>query len=476
MDAIVKHTEQTGGGQLSVAVVGGGLAGISSAVNLVKSGCRVVLFERGRYLGGRTSSMAIHRDQWTSSQLVDNGQHIYLGCCHALEQMNATLNLESCFDRLDRIPFAQPKGKIWYMSPARWLPAQWQLIPSLLRMPRLTFGQRLHIIKTAKALLRCTTRNTNTETFGQWLARHDAPENTLRFFWQPIILSSLAELPDYVSVAAAQTVIREILFSGRGATSVMIPNRPLREIYHDRTVESLQKLGVDTRCLSRVSRLLVEGNRASAIELNTGETLKFDCFVLALGTFALSRLLNDSGQDEAESAIRFDRFELGAITAVHLWFDKRLIDDPAVVLFDGPGQWLFCPGKQTGYTQKGQGVYHQVIVSASHRLLDGDELTASKSDQLMQRVLQQLKTVFPEAALRELKAATVSTVLDAIVSPTPEVFSSRPSQETSLDNLVLAGDWTDTSWSSTMEGAVQSGIAAAQMLKRKSNPSQTIQQ
>ena len=469
MDAIVKHTEQTGDGRLSVAVVGGGLAGISAAVNLVKSGCRVVLFERGRYLGGRTSSTTIHRDQWESSQLVDNGQHLYLGCCHGLKQMNATLKLESCFDRLDRIPFALPNGKVWYMTPTRWLPAQWQLVPSLLRIPRLTFGQRLHIVKTAKVLLQYRDQNTNTESFGEWLTRRNAPENTIRFFWQPIILSSLAELPDYVSVAAAQAVVREILFSGRGATSVFIPNRPLREIYHDHTIEALKELGIDTRCLSRVSRLVVEGNRASAIELNTGETLKFDRFVLALGTFALSKLLNDSGQDEAESAIRFDRFELGAITAVHLWCDKRLIDDPAVVLFDGPGQWLFCPKQQAHYAQKGQGIYHQVIISASHRLLDGDELTASKSNQLIERVLKQLKTIFPAAAQCEVKAATVSTVLDAIVSPTAEVFSSRPSQETSLDNLVLAGDWTDTSWSSTMEGAVQSGIAAAQMLKRKSD-------
>lgn len=471
MDAIVKHSEQTGERRLSVAVVGGGLAGISAAVNLVQSGCNVVLFERGRYLGGRTSSMAIRRDQWESPQLIDNGQHLYLGCCHALEQMNATLNLESCFDRHEGISFALPGGKIWRMTPWRWLPSQWQVLPALLRMPRLSFGERLHLIKTAKALLRRSDRGTTAESFGAWLKRHDAPEKTIRFFWQPITLSALAELPDYVSVNAVQAVVREILFSGRDAMTTFIPNRPLREIYHDQTIEKLRQLGVDIRYLSRVTRLHVEGNKASAIELNTGEALKFDRFVLALGAFAMSRLLNDSEQVDAEAAMRFDRFELGAITAVHLWCDRRLVDEPAVVLSDDPGQWIFCPEKQERYTQKNLGFYHQVVISASHRILDGDELTASKSNQLIERVWNQLKSIFPVASQVNLKAASVSTVLDAIVSPTAEVFSSRPSQETSLDNLVLAGDWTDTPWSSTMEGAVQSGIAAAQTLNRKSNRS-----
>lgn len=459
----------------SVAVIGGGLAGISAAMESQKQGARVTLFERSRFLGGRVASIEMGKNHC----LIDNGFHLYLESCKTLKTFHQELNLEKYFRRTDTIPFAFP-GQNWSFSASRWLPGRFQYLPAFLSMPVLPLTERIKFLAICHYLYYRKSLENSGENFLHWLTEQGVSEQAIQRFWTPYILSVFSETPDIVSVQAVRHVFRESLSNGRSGMSLWLPKRPLRYIYHDKISEELRQRNIDIRFLSRIFRMKRENNRITGLEDRNGNLLTFDRYILAVGPFDAWHLLEESELNDLSDKIDFPQYELGAITAVHLWFDRRLIEQCGVVLSDGPGQWMFCPQEQsgnyptelTGRTEQDKpeslgrpyAFYHQILVSASHRLLDSDELASRSGNAFIERIVNQLGEKFPEARKARLLSHRISTVLDAVISPNVRSFMNRPSQKTSIENLALAGDWTGTGLPSTMEGAVRSGQAAVRAL------------
>jgi zeta-carotene desaturase len=136
------------------------------------------------------------------------------------------------------------------------------------------------------------------------------------------------------------------------------------------------------------------------------------------------------------------------ITAVHLWFDREVIDLPHAVLVGRVSQWVFR-------ADDGAPGHCQVVISASRGL------TAGGRDRLRDTVVAELRELFPRMREARLVDARVVTDPTAVLSVRPGVEEVRPGPRTPLSNLFLAGDWTATGWPSTMEGAVRSGRIAA---------------
>jgi len=144
-----------------------------------------------------------------------------------------------------------------------------------------------------------------------------------------------------------------------------------------------------------------------------------------------------------------ERFVGSPITAVHLWFDREVIDVPHAVLVGRVSQWVFR-------AEDGAPGHCQVVISASRGLTDGGR------DKLRDAVVAELREIFPRIRAARLVDARVVTDPTAVLSVRPGVEQVRPGPRTPLGNLFLAGDWTATGWPSTMEGAVRSGRIAAE--------------
>jgi hypothetical protein len=177
-------------------------------------------------------------------------------------------------------------------------------------------------------------------------------------------------------------------------------------------------------------------------------------------------LLADELLSELPSLSEVERIEPAAITAIHLWFDRPITPLPHTVLVGRLSQWLFAgpfgagvppANKKAGEAPAPQ-YYCQVVVSASHRL------PSRTNDQWLADVRGELESVWPDARQAKLLRGRVVTMPAAVFSVTPEVERFRPPQQTPLENLALAGDWTSTGWPATMEGAVRSGYRAAEAL------------
>lgn len=505
-----------------LAIIGGGLAGIAAAEHAVRQGWSVELFEWSRVLGGRAASQLEPK----SRRWIDNGQHIFLGCCTELLGLHERLGLTDLFEQFDSITFSATENRRWNFGASPFLPPHWQFVPSFFKNPFLTFKDRLltglllrklaklsrginrdsvgdnfHKIDVNKAnkagglngsQLSTSQRNAlginnagfngldngqgNKETFGHWLRREGASEESINRFWTPLIHSALSDTVEGVCLFAAEKIVKQMLV-GRDAMSMYVPKCPLRDIYHYETLRKLEHLGVHTHFLSRVERLdwsEDEPDRIKALILagsgpQERRRREFDSFVIAVPAFRIWKLLEESRLEPLSDSLGLERYELGAITSVHLWLDRPILPDAQKhsAILDGLGQWIFYGDRsylQLDETQSIEGHYYQVVISASHRLLSDVELTCKGREKLTQRVWEQLLQIFPECRNAQLLHSKTTTVCDAVFSPNPEIYRFRPPQATSFVNLALAGDWTSTNWPATMEGAVRSGIAAVNVL------------
>jgi zeta-carotene desaturase len=149
---------------------------------------------------------------------------------------------------------------------------------------------------------------------------------------------------------------------------------------------------------------------------------------------------------------------------VHFWFDRKVMSEPFLTTVDTTTQWIFNKTALYGANngdgaEKGQ--YLQLVISASYELLQ------KARQEIIDLCLKEVREFLPEAREAKLVKATVIKEAAATFSPQPGVDLLRPKQETRIGRLVLAGDWTDTGWPATMEGAVRSGYLAAEALLRQ---------
>jgi uncharacterized protein with NAD-binding domain and iron-sulfur cluster len=204
--------------------------------------------------------------------------------------------------------------------------------------------------------------------------------------------------------------------------------------------------------------LEVDGRRFLGVVQGDGLCRRFDHVVLAvswkqLGTLLGAELLKQIPRAEAGTGLNSS-----PITAVHLWFDRSIMDLPHAALIGRLSQWVF-QGNRHATPQAEPAIFHYtVVISASQALADRDPR------QVLQEVLGELQAIWPLAGEAKLVYHRVLTQPGAVFSVQPGCEAKRPAQRTPIDGLYLAGDWTATDWPATMEGAVRSGYLAIEAL------------
>jgi squalene-associated FAD-dependent desaturase len=443
----------------TVAVIGGGLAGLSAAAAAVEHGCRVELFEQAAHLGGRAASF---RDL-PSGQLVDTCQHVALGCCTNLLDFCRRLGVADCLDCCRTLHFFAPDGVRSDLAAVAWLPAPLHLLPGLLRQRHLAAGERWQALGALARLARPRPRQDRPEeTIGQWLRRQRQSPRIIARFWAPVIISALGETLDRASLWAARTAFVTGLLANRAAYPLWLPRLALQEWIDGRMGAWLAEHGVTIHRGTPVRRIGGDGRAAAGVVLADGMQSAADFVIAAVPWGSIAALLSDAQRATLPALQSAQRIEAGAITAVHLWFDRPLCDLPHAVLVDRTSQWMFADGPVQGMGPDGAGAtagrHYQVVISASHTLADRDP------ERIFQCARGDLEAVWPAARGLRLLRHRVITQPAAVFSVAPGVDQLRPRQATPLGNLFLAGDWTATGWPATMEGAVRSGRLAAEAL------------
>jgi squalene-associated FAD-dependent desaturase len=433
-----------------IAIIGGGPAGLAAAESLAEGPFEISLFEAGGRLGGRAASIF----DKTSGSWIDIGQHAVMGCCDEAIRFFKQTGTWDLFEKQPKLFFVLPGSVAYQFAPSRRLPAPLHLLPALAGLKWLSLRDRCRLALTAVRLAYLKTESSSAKTIGDWLNEQNEPAHLIDQFWSPIFVSALSETIEHASLAAALKVIRDGFFASNRADQLWLPRVPLAHIFDQRIADRLAKRGVQIFRRRPVTKIEADGNRFRQLRFSNGQTEQFDALIVAVPWNRLTKIVDPKLRKQMPELDQLDSIKPSGIAAAHFWFDRTIGELPHAVLVDHRADWLFRPRFGHFDTQPTNG-YLQVIKSAANDdPFDLDQLEAS------------LRETFP--ALRDARRLHRRLTIDrrAVFSVTPEIESIRPGCSTTIDNLLLAGDWTDTGWPSTFEGAIRSGRAAASELVR----------
>ncbi len=436
------------------AIVGGGLAGIAAAITLADHGRRVILLEQTHRLGGRASSFI---DPITHEEL-DNCQHVVLGCC---TEYLALLRRLGTADAL-----AWHSEQHWVSAGrGEWggreggdggeggrtdrirtglLPAPFHHAGSLLRASFLSVGDKAGVVRALLALARLDAAQWHARPFSDFLTQTRQTSRAITNFWRPIVVSACNAEPDRTAADLAFKVFREGLLAGPRAASIGIPAVPLARLYEP-VPGLLARKNSEVRFGAFATRIT-----PTEVHLRGQSPVLARRVIVALPFERVASTVDPAFHDHRITALA--AWTHSPILGVHLRFDRPVLPTPHAVLVNRPTQWLF--------RKDAEGRQIHAVISAA------DEWMHLSDDAITARVVEDLRACYPphpHAAGFRLERSRPIRSKRATFHPTPGLV--RPSvilgNDEARDSLLLAGDYTDTGWPATMEGAVRSGTAAA---------------
>ncbi len=447
-------------GSPDALVVGGGFAGLAAATSLAEAGARVLLLEARPHLGGRARSWV---DPDTGA-VVDNGQHLFLGCYRETLAFLARLG---AVDRLHlqprlSLPFVDRGGRVGtFRIPP--LPSPWGLVAGLLGLPGLRFADRIALLRVARDVARrsrsagASADDLDDRSVAAWLASLGQPAEAARRLWYPLAVAALNEDPERASAAMFLPVLREAFQRGADGARLGLARVGLSDLYAEPSTHYLKTRGTEVRLRAQAREILIERGRCAGVLLADGQRLEAPATVAAVPPEELLEIL----PVEAAAGPFFSglsRLEVSPIVSVYLWFGSPVTDLTLAGLIGGTWQWMFNRRAFAGATGAAtHGV--TLVASAARALVDRPR------DQLVRTALEDLHGFFPASRRATLRHALVIKEKRATMSPARGTMVLRPPFRSPYPGLHLAGDWTATGLPPTIEGAVLSGHACARQVR-----------
>ena len=443
-----------------VLIVGAGVAGLAAAVALSSTGARVTLVDRKPYVGGRAYSYP----HPALDEVIDS-QHVLLGCCTNLVDLCRLAGADKHIRWYDRINFLEPGNG---NSPARLsaigpgvLPAPSHSALSFLRAPMLSLGDKTRIAIGLCEFLRGYPVN-DEEPFSAWLARTRQTKRAILHFWEPVIVGALNDSFDRCSTRYAAQVFYESFLKNAGGGRLGIPTQPLSEFYS--SVAKLAEQQGTTLFLRTSIESIAPTTKGWKAVATDGSEFTADQLLLALPPEPTRRLLAALPEGNATRPrvlSSLERFTYAPITTIHLWFDRAVTEFEHAALLDTRIQWMFNKSlirRHEAGLAKQQGQYLELVISASSaELHQGREPVLSSA-------IEELARFFPTVRGAKLVKSGILKEARATFSVTPGLDEFRLRADAPGGGLFLAGDWTQTGWPSTMEGAARSGRLAAEAI------------
>lgn len=440
----------------TVIVLGGGLAGLSAARSLIERGYEVTLVEKRPFLGGRAFSF---RDPQEGCE-VDNGQHVFLGCFTYYVDFLRTLGVSSQAFLQDRFRAEVVRnGKRGVLSSTPSL-GPLHLLPSFIRYPHLGLWDKLlAVYGLIKAELTDRAKHAQAldrESFYHWLKRHHQTERAIDHLWNLFTLPALNDDIRNVSAEMGLMVFQEWLLKKPSGPTIGFSKVGLTSLTGDPAGRFLEERGGRLILGRTVESLRFEEGRVSGVALSDGPALHADAYVSALPFDVMLHLLPDdvAGDPFFSSAACLT---FAPIVGIHLWYDRPVMAQDFVAFLDSPVQLVFNKSLIQGSDGHG-GQYVCVSISGAWDFADRPK------EELRELFAREMENLFPQARGAKIERFLVVKQPQATFRCVPGASQNRPPQTTPIPNLFLAGDWTATGWPSTMEGAVRSGVFAAEAL------------
>ena len=423
---------------LKTAIIGGGWAGLAAAVELCAAGSEVTVFESAKQLGGRARRVDIY------GHALDNGQHILVGAyCETLRLMNA---ISADGERLlRRVPLELSYPGAGFRMKLPRLPAPLHLAFGLLKASGCTWAEKISAVRFMRTLQACEYRLAEDCTVSGLLDRHQQEGALRRYLWQPLCLAALNTAPENASAQLFASTLRDSIGGSRSATDLLLPAADLGSIFPDAAATFIQARGGKIHLTTRIEQI------DPRHEIHDE---RFDHVILAVAPQHANRLLTQLPETAATAKL-LGSYAYEPIATVYAGYAPDLrLPCPMLGLDSGKkepiGQWVFDRG-QLG---NADGVLSFVLSgSGNWEEREDDDLLGALHSELETALKRKLPKPCWHQIIRERRAT---------FSCHPKL--PRPSTQTAMPGLWLAGDYAYADYPATLEGAVRSGVTAARAI------------
>ncbi|HEX7572190.1 MAG TPA: hydroxysqualene dehydroxylase HpnE [Bacteroidota bacterium] len=433
-----------------VVIVGGGLSGLAAAVHLSSRRIPVLLLEQRKFLGGRAYSFV---DDSTGT-VIDNGQHVLIaGYTHTMEFLGRIGTRDRLAVQGDpELVFHHPeRGFCTFRLPL--LPSPLHLLGGIITTDLFSPRDKIRMLRAGGALRSFRTEAVGGMTIEAWLDSIGQSAETKRSFWEPLAVAIMNERIGVASAVVFIRALRTAFLSGRRGTALAIPTVGLSDLYVGPARAFIERQGGVLRCGADVTGSVVDGENVAGVRLKEGEMIGCSALILAVPSYRAPSLL--------PAALRTTGFmapaasiPLSPIVSVHLWFEEEVMPQVTLGVIGRRVQWVFNRRKICPENEKERGGHLSAVISAAHAFVE------MGNDDLTRIVLEDLESIYGPNAGRATHAVVIREKRGTF-SCTPEVERIRPGCETPVPNLFIAGDWTDTGYPATIEGAIISGERCA---------------
>jgi squalene-associated FAD-dependent desaturase len=422
-------------------VIGGGIAGLTSAAYLSKQNIKVTLLESSPKLGGRAYSFTEQK----FNDVVDNGQHILMGCysdtLHFLKLIGAKENF--IYQKSLKVNFLTKEGMhVRLKSFTSIYP--FNLLIAMLNFNVITFAERLSLLKFVIKLPFISHQKLSDKNVRDWLKEEKQSDDTIKSLWEIIAVGALNTNIDKASAFMFREILMKIFFNGNFSATIILPKFGLSDTYVKNAKEFIESNGGEIKLSSGVKEFIINDNKI--VEIKTADEVyrNFDCVISAIPFYALNNIYPEFlGNEKLE-------FEYSSILNIHIWLKNNPLKEQFYGLIDSPVHWIFNKGNHIN-----------LVISDADYLIDksAEDIYKTCLSELIRYTNVEESDILQYKVLKEKRATFI---------PSNKIINTRPPSKTKIVNLFLAGDWTDTGLPSTIESAVKSGRIAAELITAES--------
>ena len=470
---------------MRVAIVGAGLAGMATAIDLVDAGAEVEIFESRPFVGGKVGSW-IDKD----GNHLEMGLHVFFGCYYNLfalmEKVGAIDNLRlkqhthtfiNKGGRIGELDFRFLTGAPFNGLKAFFTTSQLSTVDKAANSLALGTSPIVRALVDPEGAMK-TIRDLDRISFADWFRSHGGNNGSLRKMWDPIAYALGFIDTEDISARCMLTIFQFFATKTEASVLRMLEGSP-SEYLHKPIVDYLSARGVKIHTRRRVREVLYQDagdkTRVTGIVVANGdseETITADAYVCACDVPGIKKIIPQAWRKWSE----FDNiYKLNAVpvATVQLRFDgwvtelndadKRNQLEKAMgidnLLYTPDADFscfadlaLASPGD---YYKEGQGSLLQLV------LTPGDPFIKEKNEDIANHVLEQVRQLFPSARDLNMTWYSVVKLAESLYREAPGMDLFRPAQKTPVSNFFLAGSYTQQDYIDSMEGATLSGKQAA---------------
>lgn len=444
-----------------VVICGGGLAGLSAAKSLLDSGFDVELLEGRDILGGKVSSWQDSDGDW-----IESGLHIFFGAYDEIFKLMHELGIyENILWKEHVLTYTLDKGERFAFRTAN-LPSPLHLVPAVFGQKYFTLPQTLTLARAMPSIVFGNKRYYQEQdniTYEEWHLQHGISHKMLKKMFLPMALALKFLPPEELSAKVVLDVSGIFLRDDTASRMGFLNGSPQEKLIGPLT-RAITGMGGTIRTGAKVRKLLprtgAPTRELDGVRLESGEVVRGDYYLLALPVHKLNRLIPPEWHATYQYFQRLAQFEGVPVMTVQLWLDRQVT---------GIDNILFCPdgvipvyadlGNTTpGYSFGGRSRM-EFVVAPARGIFDWDDQA------IIDRVWSDMKRIFPQtAAGAKILKSSLVRIPQSVYWPKPGLDALRPTQQSPIDNLFLAGGYTIQKFYDSMEGAVSSGRLAARAL------------